>query len=189
MAIRKKKKMYVILTNHYFKVGEEYKQILGYGVMSDAGNRIRKYSNTSGGQQEFAKIWYTANYEVMEIERILKQRLASDTHIINGEEVEWISPHSDITIDELIRMIEEIAKEINKPLYAVKKDFLPFKDSEWQRDLTVENIETFPEKYLEVTKGFIFSKPKEKTVDKKVSKKVKKAKKKKSKKPDILRRK
>lgn len=183
MAIRKKKKMYVIRTNHYFKVGAEYKQILGYGVMSDAGNRIRKYSNTSGGQQEFAKIWYTSNYEVMEIERILKQRLASDTHIINGEEVEWISPHSDITIDELIRMIEEIAKEINKPLYPVKKDFLPFRDNEWQRDLTVENIETFPEKYLEVPKGFVFSKPKEKIEAKKVKKK-----KKKSKKPDILRR-
>lgn len=184
MAIRKKKKMYVILTNHYFKVGEEYKQILGYGVMSDAGNRIRKYSNTSGGQQEFTKIWYTPNYEVMEIERILKQRLASDTHIINGEEVEWISPHSDITIDQLINMIEEIAKEINKPLYPVKKDFLPFRDNEWQRDLTVENIETFPEKYLEVPKGFVFNKPKEKIEVKKVKKK-----KKKNKKPDILRRK
>ena len=180
MAIRKKKKMYVILTNHYFKVGGEYKQILGYGVMSDSGNRVRKYSNTSGGQQQFIKIWYTPNYEVMEIEKILKQRLASDTHIINGEEVEWISPYSDITVEQLIEMIEQIARDIKKPLYSVSKKYLPFTDSEWQRDLTLENIETFPSKYLEVPDGFTFNKPKEKVVKEKA---------KKTKKPDILRRK
>lgn len=153
MAIRKKKFMYVILTNHYFKIGEEFKQILGYGVMSDPGNRIRKYSNTSGGQQEFAKIWFTSNYEVMEVEQILKQRIASDTHTINGQEVEWISPYSDITLDELIEIIEQIGLEINKPLFPVKDDYLPFRDTEWQQDLTRENIEMFPEKYLKYIKG------------------------------------
>lgn len=152
MAIRKKKFMYVILTNHYFKIGEEFKQILGYGVMSDPGNRIRKYSNTSGGEQEFAKIWFTPNYEVMEVEQILKQRIASDTHTINGQEVEWISPYSDIILDELIEIIEQIGLEINKPLFSVKDDYLPFRDTEWQQDLTRENIEMFPEKYLKYIK-------------------------------------
>ena len=149
MATRKKKWLYIILTAHYFKVGDIFKQRIGYGVTNHPGPRIRKYSNTSGGEQEFIKLYHSPNYEVMEIERILKQRLSSDCHTINGEEVEWISPYSDITVERLIEMIEQIAKDIKKPLYPISKKYLPFTDSEWQRDLTVENIETFPEKYLE----------------------------------------
>jgi hypothetical protein len=78
--------------------------------------------------------------------------------LINGEEVEWISPYSDITTEKLIGMVEGIIKEINKPVVSIKQEFLPFSDNEWQKDLTKENVETLPEKYLEVIKPKISDK-------------------------------
>ena len=148
MASRKKKFFYIILTTHYFKVGNEFKQRLGYGVTDDPGGRIRKYSNTSGGEQEFVKLYYCDNYEVMEVEKILKQRLADDCLTINGEDVEWISPYSDIGVKELTQMVEDIIKDLRLPVKQIKDEYLPFKDAEWQKDLTRESVETYPKQYL-----------------------------------------
>ena len=144
--------MYVILTNHYFKVSEDFKQRLGYGVtdyLSGRSSRVKKYGTTSGGEQEFMMLWYSPNYEVMAVENLLKQRLSDDCLHINGEETEWISPYSDITTDVLIEMIEQSAKDLNKPIFRIKQKFLPFKDAEWQKMLNKENIETYPYTYLE----------------------------------------
>lgn len=151
MASRKKKFFYIILTNHYFKIGDKFKQRLGYGVTDDPSGRIRKYSNTSGGEQEFLKLYYSHNYEVMEVEKILKQQLSDDCHTINGEEVEWISPYSDIDVETLIDMVKNIIKDLRLPVREVKTDFLPFKDAEWQKELTREAVETYPDHYLETS--------------------------------------
>jgi hypothetical protein len=149
MATRKKKFLYVILTAHYFKIGDTFKQRLGYGVTNDPGIRVRKYSNTSGGEQEFIVLYHSPNYDVMEVERILKQRLSDDCHTINGEEVEWISPYSSINTEILTSMIENIIKELNKPIRRIRKEFLPFKDAEWQDVIDTENIELYPDVYTE----------------------------------------
>lgn len=149
MATRKKKFLYVILTAHYFKVGDTFKKRLGYGVTNDPGIRVRKYSNTSGGEQEFVELYHSPNYDVMEVERILKQQLSDDCHTINGEEVEWISPYSSLTTTDLINMIEDIIHGLNKPVRKVKKQFLPFKDAEWQDVIDSENIELYPNEYTE----------------------------------------
>jgi len=149
MATRKKKFLYVILTAHYFKIGDIFKQRLGYGVTNDPSIRVRKYSNTSGGEQEFIVLYHSPNYDVMEVERILKQRLSDDCHTINGEEVEWISPYSSITTEILTSMIENIIKELNKPIRRIRKEFLPFKDAEWQDVIDTENIELYPDVYTE----------------------------------------
>ena len=149
MATRKKKFLYVILTAHYFKIGDTFKQRLGYGVTNDPGIRVRKYSNTSGGEQEFIVLYHSPNYDVMEVERILKQRLSDDCHTINGEEVEWISPYSSINTEILTSMIENIIKELNKPIRRIRKEFLPFKDAEWQDVIYTENIELYPDVYTD----------------------------------------
>jgi penicillin V acylase-like amidase (Ntn superfamily) len=85
----------------------------------------------------------------MEVERILKQQLSDDCHTINGEEVEWISPYSSLTTTDLINMIEDIIHGLNKPVRKVKKQFLPFKDAEWQDVIDSENIELYPNEYTE----------------------------------------
>lgn len=149
MASRKKNFFYIILTSHYFKVGDEFKKRLGFGVTGNVGRRIRSYSNTSGGEQEFLNLYFSPNYEVMEIEKILKQRLADDCHTINGEEVEWISPYSDIDTDELIKMVQNIINELRLNVKSIKSDFLPFKDADWQKEINEESLILYPDLYLE----------------------------------------
>jgi hypothetical protein len=149
MATRKKKFFYIILTDHYFKVGNKFKQRLGYGVTDHPGQRIRKYSNTSGGEQEFCNLYFSPNFEVMEIEKILKQRLADDCHTINGEEVEWVSPYSDIDLSTLISMVNNIIKELRLNVKKIKDEFLPFKSAEWQKEINRESIETNPNSFLQ----------------------------------------
>lgn len=149
MAIRKKKFLYIILTKHYFKVGEDFKQRLGYGVTDGPGGRVRKYSNTSGGEQEFLNLYYSPNFEVMEVEKILKQQLSEDCHTINGEEVEWISPYSNIGVKELTAMVEKIINDLRLNVKPIKVEFLPFNDAEWQKEINKENIEIHPETFLE----------------------------------------
>lgn len=149
MASRKKNFFYIILTTHYFKVGDEFKKRLGFGVTGNSGRRIRSYSNTSGGEQEFLKVYYSPNYEVMEVETILKQRLGDDLLTINGNEVEWISPYSDIDVDELIGMVEKIVSDLRLNVKSIKNDYLPFKDAEWQKDINEESIRLYPDMYLE----------------------------------------
>lgn len=149
MASRKKNFFYIILTTHYFKVGDEFKKRLGFGVTGNSGRRIRSYSNTSGGEQEFLKVYYSPNYEVMEIETILKQRLGDDLLTINGNEVEWISPYSDIDTDELINMVDKIISDLRLNVRSIKSDYLPFKDAEWQKDINEESIRLYPDMYLE----------------------------------------
>jgi hypothetical protein len=150
MASRKKNFFYIILTNHYFKVGDEFKKRLGFGVTGNSGRRIRSYSNTSGGEQEFLKLYFSPNYEVMEVEKILKQRLADDCHTINGEEVEWISPYSDIDVAQLMGMIDDIIYGLRLNVKAVKPDFLPFTDADWQKEINIETLNLYPDQYLEV---------------------------------------
>jgi hypothetical protein len=149
MASRKKNFFYIILTNHYFKVGDEFKRRLGFGVTGNTGRRIRSYSNTSGGEQEFLKLYFSPNYEVMEVEKILKQRLADDCHTINGEEVEWISPYSEIDADELIKMVQNIITDLRLNVKSIKSDFLPYKDADWQKEINEESLILYPESYLE----------------------------------------
>lgn len=149
MASRKKKFFYVILTNHYFKVGEQFKQRLGYGVTNDPVGRARKYSNTSGGEQEFCMLYYSPNYEVEEVEKILKRKLSDECHQIHGEDVEWISPYSDIDSDTLINMVDQIISDLRSKVIKIRKEYLPFSPA-WHSSVSVDAIETNPDTFLEI---------------------------------------
>jgi hypothetical protein len=46
-------------------------------------------------------------------------------------------------------MIEDIIKELNKPVRSVKLEFLPYKDADWQDVINTENVELYPEEYTE----------------------------------------
>lgn len=149
MASRKKKFLYVILSNHYFKVGDQFKQRLGYGVTNDPVGRARKYSNTSGGEQEFCMLYYSPNYEVEEVEKILKRKLSDDCHQIHGEDVEWISPHSDIDTASLISMIDQIIGDLRINVRKLKPDYLPFSPA-WHSNVSLDAIETNLDTFLEI---------------------------------------
>jgi hypothetical protein len=149
MASRKKRFFYIILTAHFFSFEGNYVRRLGYGVTDGPGGRVRKYSNTSGGEQEFCMLWYSDTYTAEVLEDILKERVASDTHKINGETVEWIKPSSMINVDSLTELVEGVIKEFRLDLRLVKSEYLPFTDSEWQKEINAETINTNPEKYLD----------------------------------------
>jgi hypothetical protein len=85
----------------------------------------------------------------MELEKILKKRISSDAALINGEEVEWLSATSDISIEDLTSMIEEIIKEFKLDVRRIKSDYLPFNASEWQQGVNHYEIELQPDLYLE----------------------------------------
>jgi len=150
MASRKKRFFYVILTNHFFLYKEKYVRRLGYGVTDVPGSRVRKYSTASGGEQEFCKLWYSPTYKAEVLEEILKERVSSVTHKINGEFVEWISPDSNMVVEELTSLIEEVIQEFSKlDLRSVKSEYLPFNDSEWQKEINHEDIDYNPNKFLD----------------------------------------
>ena len=72
------------------------------------------------------------------------------THKINGEFVEWISPESNMNVEELTVLIEEVIQEFSKlDLRSVKLEYLPFNDSEWQKEINHEDIDHNSDKYLE----------------------------------------
>lgn len=149
MASHKKRFFYTIVTNHYFLVDKKYVQMKGYGITDGPKSRVRKYSTASGGEQEFRHLWYSPKYQVMELEKILKKRISSDAALINGEEVEWLSTTSDISIENLTSMIEEIIKEFKLDVRRIKSDYLPFNASEWQQGVNHYEIELQPDLYLE----------------------------------------
>lgn len=149
MATPKKYFFYLIVTAHYFLFEENFVQMIGYGVTGSPSSRVRKYSNASGGEQEFRSLWYSPSYQVMELEKILKKRIMSDTHTINGEEVEWISPSSNIKIDDLKLIVESIIKEFKLDLRPIKDEYLPFNDSDWQKEINHTDIQLDPDQYLD----------------------------------------
>jgi hypothetical protein len=149
MASRKKRFFYIILTTHFFLYEGNYVRRLGYGVTDGPDGRVRKYSNTSGGEQEFCMLWYSNTHTAEVLEDILKERVASDTHKINGETVEWIKPNSLLDVDGLTVMVEDVIKEFKLDLRLVKSEYLPFTDSEWQKEINGDTININPNKYLD----------------------------------------
>lgn len=149
MASRKKRFFYFILTNHFFLYEGEYLQQLGYGVTDGPAVRIRKYSGSSGGEQEFCRLWYSPTYKAEVLEDLIKERISSESHRIFGESVEWIKPDSKLTISDLEGMVTDIIKEFKLDIRAIKADYLPFNDSEWQKEINQEDIDYNPDKYLE----------------------------------------
>lgn len=149
MASRKKRFFYIILTNHYFLYEGEYVRRLGYGVTDGPAGRVRKYSNTAGGEQEFCNLWYSNTYTAEVLENILKERISSESHTINSESVEWIKPNSTVGVSELTQMVNDIIKEFKLDLRPIKEEYLPFSDTDWQKEINADTINLTPDVYLD----------------------------------------
>lgn len=150
MASRKKRFFYIILTAHYFKQSDgTFIQQLGYGVTDAPGGRVRKYSTTSGGEQEFVLLWFSPTYKVEVLEDLLKERVASKTHKIHSEYVEWINPAAGMTVELLSEQVEEIISELRLDVRRIKQEYLPFNDSDWQKEINHDDINRNMDKYLD----------------------------------------
>ena len=140
---------YIILTAHYIKYGEEFVQLLGYGITINPKKRSKQYSDHSGTEQEFDKLFFGSVIQIKALEAIIKQRVASNTHKIYGEPVEWISPKAKMTVEELFTLVKETIDQQGFNIKVLKDDFLPFNNLEHHRKITVKELITSPDLYLE----------------------------------------
>jgi hypothetical protein len=142
--------LYIILTNHWFLYNGNYVQRLGYGITGNPKRRTKQYSDHSGGEQEFIKLWYGPKYQISSLENIIKQRVAGQTHKIYGQKVEWISPKAEMTVDDLAALVSRTIKEEGLNILAIKEDYLPFDNLDEHNKLTVAEINNDPEKFLDL---------------------------------------
>jgi hypothetical protein len=141
---------YIILTAHYIKYGSELVQILGYGITTNPKKRSKQYSDHTATEQEFCYVLFGSTNQIKSLESIVKQRVASITHKIYGQPVEWISPKANMTTDELLTLVKDTIDQEKFDIKMLHDDYLPFNNMEHHRKITVKELSINPNLYLEI---------------------------------------
>ena len=76
--------------------------------------------------------------------------MKSKTHRIFGEEVEWLSQDSGVTIDILREVVLGIIEAESFDIYEVNKSYLPFDNRSVHKRMTNFGVKMNPVKYLDV---------------------------------------
>jgi hypothetical protein len=140
--------LYIIVTAHYIKYGDEFVQLVGYGITINPKKRSKQYSDHTGVEQEFCYLFYGQTMHIKALESIIKQRVASQCHKIYGEPVEWVSPKAKMTVDEMVTLVTDTIDQQGFPIKMLKDDFLPFNNLEHHRKITVKELNINPDQYL-----------------------------------------
>jgi len=140
--------LYIIVTAHYIKYGDEFVQLVGYGITINPKKRSKQYSDHTGVEQEFCYLFYGQTMHIKALESIIKQRVASKCHKIYGEPVEWVSPKAKMTVDEMVILVKDTIDQQGFPIKMLKDDFLPFNNLEHHRKITVKELNINPDQYL-----------------------------------------
>lgn len=140
---------YLIVTAHYIKYGNEFVQLLGYGITINPRKRSKQYSDHSGTEQGFCELFFGSTVQIKSLESIIKQRVASKTHKIYGEEVEWISPKHKMPIVALVQLVKDTIKQEGFTIASLKDEYLPFENLDHHKKITVKELNSNPEMYLD----------------------------------------
>lgn len=140
---------YIIVTAHYIKYGDEFVQLLGYGITINPKKRSKQYSDHTGVEQEFCYLFYGSLLQIKDLESIIKQRVASNTHKIYNEPVEWISPKAKMKDSELLTLVKDTIDQQGFNIKLLKEDFLPFSNLDHHKKITVKELNLNPEYYLD----------------------------------------
>ena len=140
---------YIIQTAHYIKYGDAFVQLLGYGITINPKKRSKQYSDHSGVEQEFGYLFFGPIQHIKALDSIIKQRVASNTHKIYGEPVEWISPKAKMTPEDMLVLVNDTIDQQGYNIKVLKEDFLPFDNLEHHRKITAKELATNPNLYLE----------------------------------------
>ena len=140
---------YIIETAHYVKYDNGFVQLLGYGITISPIRRSKQYSDHSGTEQEFCNLFFGPILHVKALESIIKQRLASKRHKIYGEPVEWVSPKHKMSSKELLVLVKDTIAQEGFNIRAITDDYLPFNNLDHHRKITVKELHSNPELYLE----------------------------------------
>jgi hypothetical protein len=140
---------YIILTAHYIVYGDGLVKILGYGITINPKKRSKQYSDHTGTEQEFTMLFYGKREEIKTLESIIKQRVASKTHKIYGEPVEWISPSAGMTVADLNELVRDTIKQENfNSISILNENYLPFNNLDHHSNITLKEMASNPDKYL-----------------------------------------
>jgi len=139
---------YIIETAHYIKYGDVFVQLLGYGITINPKKRSKQYSDHSGIEQEFCNLFFGPIQQIKTLESIIKQRVASKTHKIYGEPVEWISPKAQMSIDDLLTLVNDTIDQEGFNIKSLREEFLPFDNLEHHRKVTAKELAMNPDMYL-----------------------------------------
>ena len=116
---------YIIETAHYIKYGDMFVQLLGYGITINPKKRSKQYSDHSGVEQEFGYLFFGPIQHIKALESIIKQRVASKTHKIYGEPVEWISPKAKMSVKDMLTLVNDTIDNRVSILNLLRKNFFP----------------------------------------------------------------
>lgn len=141
---------YGIETSHFVKIENEFYQVQGFGITTAPKKRVSQYSDHSGTEQEFHVLYFGLITAIKSLENIVKQMLASESHTIHGQRVEWVAPKSKFKKTDLVELVENIISSQNLQVQKVKSSYLPFDNSAIHKKLTSKQISNNSDKYLEV---------------------------------------
>jgi uncharacterized protein (UPF0332 family) len=139
---------YIIETAHYIKYGDAFVQLLGYGITINPKKRSKQYSDHSGVEQEFSHLFFGSIQQIKALESIIKQRVASKTHKIYGEPVEWISPKAKMSVEDMLTLVNDTIDQQGFNIKSLKEEFLPFDNLEHHRKITSKELAANPDLYL-----------------------------------------
>ena len=139
---------YIIETAHYIKYGDAFVQLLGYGITINPKKRSKQYSDHSGVEQEFSHLLFGSIQQIKALESIIKQRVASKTHKIYGEPVEWISPKAKMSVEDMLTLVNDTIDQQGFNIKSLKEEFLPFDNLEHHRKITSKELAANPDLYL-----------------------------------------
>lgn len=142
---------YIIETAHYFIHDGKQVHRVGYGITIGPKKRICQYAGQSGGEQEFAYLFYGDYGQVDSLENLVKEKLASKTAYIYGEAVEWLSFDSGVTTKSLYDFVLDIIDSEGYDIFPLKNMYLPFNNSPRHKKITNYSVKNNPLKYLDVT--------------------------------------
>lgn len=140
--------LYVIKTSHYIKYGGELVQLLGYGITTNPKKRSKQYSDHTGTEQEFCSLYYGETSQIKSLESIIKQRVASKCHKIYSEPVEWLSPKSNMSVDDLVTLIADTIDQEGFKIRSLTEDYLPFDNLDHHKKITARELSINPNPYL-----------------------------------------
>lgn len=135
---------YIIVTSH--------NNMLGYGITGNPSRRLQSYISHSAVEQEFVKLYCGDDLAIIELEKYVKNQWKPFSKTLNDWVLEWIEPSSNLTVADMVDLVDD--KIMNHPLSVkkVREQFLPFNAYSGNTDICEENISYSPETYLVTVK-------------------------------------
>jgi len=113
---------YIIKTSH--------NDTLGFGITAHLSKRlVDGYCNPSAAKQQFSKLYYGENLHVNQLEKYIKRVYSSKRLNFTNtrtRKLEWIDPKYDISMQELIEVVEDRIVGYPLPISRVKGKFVPY---------------------------------------------------------------